>query len=226
MRRVREPSAVGQRLAQRLVGGGERQRPPAGRAPRRRQSSDPTAPPASPAAAPRASTSPSSLPVACSRPLAQMTTGLPVAAGCGPAAGDRAHVLRRRHHQHDVAARRSSASSAVARRPGVERHARQERACWRALPLISATTSVSRAHSSASRPASAQRLRQRRPPRPAADDADAVEGHAVLSCALSSRPGAVESRDPRHQRVHGSGVPDLSFAQAGMTRGMTITTSS
>ena len=113
------------------------------RAPRRLQSSGPRARRAAPAAAPRDTTSPSSLPLACSNPFAQSTSGLP-SASCWPRASPTSRTCCAGATISTTSRAAMSASCAVARKrrssvaPG-----RNSVLAWR--PLMSSTTSGSRA---------------------------------------------------------------------------------
>jgi hypothetical protein len=121
-------------------------------------------------------TSPISLPVDCSRPLAHITTGLAARQVRCQLPGDGAHMLCRRHHQHHVAGGDVGQHIRGAQ-AGVEWHARQERCVGVARVDLGDDIGFERPQQ---RVATGQPrgLGQRRAPRTAADDADTIEGHA------------------------------------------------
>ena len=192
----------GQRLAQRLVGGGQRQRrgQPArhvGGKARTRQHGEPR------------------LRQCLAQHLAEQLAGRllePLGADDDRLAprqvpsqlcAHRAHMLRRRHHQHDVL---RGDPSEIGRRlqPGVQRHVRQEhRIGMRPVDVGDHLRLARPQQRIAAR--ERERLRQRRPPRPAADDADALDCH---QCAPTCPPGLgrqPESRDPATSGARGPG---------------------
>ena len=152
----------------------------AGRAPPRRRRSGPTAPRAGAPARSRATTSLISAPVFDLDALGADDDRR----ACGASARPRRHgaqILRRHREQHGIGARRLGeiGRGAQAR---IERDARQEeRVLMRGL--IAATVSASRAHSTISRPARAQHLRQRRAPGAAAENEEPIYACPMVATA-------------------------------------------